>query len=151
MLIDSEILNIYETTYIFLHAYIRVSVIFQTNLIKKNISKRSNKSLFYTDWRKISRSLKGTPKTIRKSIADYPHRPRVTAHPNRRQWQFNKAQRPIPANVARYKPIGLTLHLSLSNTPLPTYTCLAPTNGQRILDSIAIDFFIWISFCFEFR
>lgn len=79
--------------------------------------------------------------------------PRITAHPLNRglQWQFNKARRPIVANVARYKPIGLTLHMSLSNVCGVAYQRLVFTYGWQIFDSISIGFFIWIFFCFTLR
>lgn len=118
--------------------------------------------------------LKGTPKTTHKSIAKLrsmkhptllllppfplsnllpPHLPPNYRSPLNRglQWQFNKAQRPIVANVARYKPIGLTLFPSLSISTEFVYVHLTLTYSLRILDSIAIDFFIPIFFCFAFR
>lgn len=121
--------------------------------------------------------LKGTPKTTHKSIAKLrsvkrlfhpppfhptapnptffsPFCPRITARPLNRglQWQFNKARRPIVANVARYKPIGLTLSTSPSGVRQIVYERLFLTYSERILDSIRLRLnLIWIFFCFSVR
>lgn len=141
----------------------------------KNISAIQNRQTFspFQYW-KILFNPQRTPKTTHKSIAKLrsmkhptllhlppfplsnllpPHLPPNYRSPLNRglQWQFNKAQRPIVANVARYKPIGLTLFPSLSISTEFVYVHLTLTYSLRILDSIAIDFFIPIFFCFAFR